>query len=259
MPDPFEGSRLTLAWAQHHINYFDKKVTVFLDTRPYATVIEPNPQTPENNLHKMKLTASFPSHFNFIAADAVNNMRSALDQSVYAVAHAFAIASKQTTPKIAYFPFASDAAAFENTLKGRSAGIIPPEIQALFRKFQPYKGGNDLLWALNKICNGNKHKLVSPVGVATAGYRVKARSSGFMSVSETTPIWDRTKNEVVFAEIGKDADFEYNFEFGLFIAFDEVEIVGGKSAQIVLKFFAGEVESIISEIEAESKRIGIIS
>jgi hypothetical protein len=31
------------------------------------------------------------------------------------------------------------------------------------RRFKPYKGGNDLLWALNGICNVNKHRMLVPV------------------------------------------------------------------------------------------------
>jgi hypothetical protein len=42
---------------------------------------------------------------------------------------------------------------------------LPQEMISLFRSLQPFKGGNDLLWALNKLCVVNKHKMLAHVAV----------------------------------------------------------------------------------------------
>ncbi len=73
-----------------------------------------------------------------------------------------------------------------------------------------------------------------------------------------TPVWDRTKNEMELLTIGPGAKFKANFDFGLVIAFGEVEAVHGKEAVEVLDLFVNMVETILTELEAESRRLGIV-
>jgi hypothetical protein len=60
---------------------------------------------------------------------------------------------------------------------------------------KPYLGGNDALWALNKFCNSNKHKIVSPAVITTAEFTAEfIKTKGFVSMRP--PIWDSEKNEM---------------------------------------------------------------
>jgi len=134
---------------------------------------------------------------------------------------------------------------------------LPKEIQSLFCGFQPYLGGDDLLWALNEICITDKHKIAVPIGHALVKGPMGLQGTGRFWTPDR-PVWDRTKNEMVIIGFGPSAKYTYDFKFQLFVAFNEVKVVDGKPVFAVLNTLCRKVESILMGIEAESRRLGII-
>ena len=253
MSDPFESSYLKLSWAKNDLAQLKEEVTAFLAQKDlYAIFTEPDLNRPEHVVTKMRPAKEAPDSFLKLTGAIVDNLRSALDHAMYAVA----IASGCDKPLNAYFPFSGDAADFENKLRGRCADV-PKEIYPLLRSYQPYKGGSEALWALNRICIANKHRLVIPIGSATCSTGMDVSGTGFVSMPQH-PTWDRAKNEMVLCTLGPGAQFNGNFQFGFYVAFGEIESLDGKSAIPVLDLFADMVETILREIEAETRRIGLI-
>jgi hypothetical protein len=135
---------------------------------------------------------------------------------------------------------------------------LPPDILALLRGFNPHKGGNDIIWALNRIRREGYHRLVVPVGTATAGFHARyMRISGGGSIPAHN--WDSEKNEIIFLRARHDTKVDYNLQFAFFIAFGEVEGVAGQPVLGFLNAAASEVERIVLAIEAEARRIGLIA
>ena len=128
------------------------------------------------------------------------------------------------------FPFAGNAIQLANAL-GRSKDI-PDRIQSLLCGFQPYKGGNDLLWALNEVANTDKHRMVIPIGQGLARYGASVRGTGYFSMPDPH-VWDRAKNEMKLIELGPGATHTYDFGFQFFIAFHDIEFIDGKSVEYV--------------------------
>jgi hypothetical protein len=253
MVDPFRSSRRKLARAKQHIFDLEGQIKSFMERKPYTPCIEPDPERPDHLLHKFKLSESIPDSFEDIAADAVNNLRSALDQACYAIA----IASGRQSPRHTAFPFAGSATELENAISGRCKDV-PTDIHPMFRAFKPYKGGNDILWALNQICVGDKHKMLMPIGTVIGGVGTKIKATGYAS-TPSRPQWDRAKNEIVyFITNVHTINFEYDFEFYVTVAFDEIEIISGQSALGVLHNLVGIVEGILMALEAECKRLGFV-
>jgi hypothetical protein len=87
-------------------------------------------------------------------------MRDVLDLAGYGLA----VASGAVDPQHTNFPFAPNAVKFEEQVRGRCKDL-PDDIVMLFRSLKPYKGGNDLLWALNCMAVTDKHKLLIPIAV----------------------------------------------------------------------------------------------
>jgi hypothetical protein len=211
-----------------------------------SKVVETDPDTSEE-VHKIKLVKPMPVDLPGLVFDAINNLRSALDQAIYAL--------KPVRGKYTYFPFASDAVHFENAIKGRCKNL-PQEIRDVLRTFKPYKGGNNLLWALNELANSNKHGIISPVAIASGGTvfkSVKVSGSGSIMIPE----WDRSKNEIVFYRVRPGGTFNAQFNFTTFIAIHDVEFVGGQPADAILNKFVSIVEGIVLGIEAEARKIGL--
>lgn len=250
MQHPFSSPRMRVARAKEHIRNLDRRVKRFFDAKPYARVTERDDDG-LNDVHKVKLTKNFPAGVTSVAAEAIEGLRSALDQAAFATA----VISGVKHSKSAYFPISSSAAELDKVIKGRCKDI-PPDIVSLFRSFNPYKGGNDLIWALNSACNTSKHGIIVPVGMAAAGMHIKHMTiSGPGAIP--APVWNSDKNEIVFATTGPDTQFQYDLNISFFVAFGEVDGIGGQPAVPILNAIAGEINRIILAVEAEAKRIGL--
>jgi hypothetical protein len=225
----------------------------FFKSEKNISTSEPDPKNPDVILHKVKLHEELPDPITDATVEVIEHLRAALDQAAFAVA-----TSKGN--KGTYFPFADSLAELDGMVESRCE-FIPDEIVTLFRAFQPYKGGDNLLWALNKLCNAQKHRLIEPAGVIVGGMHIRnmtIATTGPGPFELLSPKWDREKNEIVFAKSNSEAKFKYDFELSLSISFGEVEVVGGQPVLAVIRAFTSKVESIVNATEAEARRIGLI-
>lgn len=97
--DPFYSPKRRIARAKKHIRDLEGEIKAFLDSKPYARVIEPDAEG-TGELHKIKFTKALSECLSDTAVDAVDNLRSALDQAGYAVA----VASGRPNAKSSYSP-----------------------------------------------------------------------------------------------------------------------------------------------------------
>ncbi len=176
-------------------------------------------------------------------------MRAVLDQ----VGYASAIASGATNPKQTYFPFADDPAQLEITIKGRCKNL-PPEIVAVFRSFKPYKGGNDALWALNKLRQGI-HTTLVPFGIAMGGMHI-AHMQICGGAQLFAPTWNSATNEITFMRTAIDAKFDYKIRVSLNVALGDIDILKNVPAIDALRGMFGEVKKVVAATETECKRLG---
>jgi hypothetical protein len=217
---------------------------------------EPDPKRPKYTIYKARLKNQVvPNGIAEILGDIVDNFRAALDHAVYAVALA---AGRLPPNKIleVYFPISRCADDFERVLKGRCRDV-PEEIYPLLRSFEPYKGASDAIYALNLVCVSNKHKLVVPCASATLNAGVNVSCFGFMETPYPAPVWNSEKNEMVLFTISPDTtNVNAQFGFAIHVAFGQIDFVGGKPIGPILDQFSDVAETIVSEIEAETRRLG---
>lgn len=251
MSDPFHSSKYSLARAKQHISDLQRQIVEFFNTHPYAEIVEIDPDTGEK-VHKFKLTKPMPVALPGLAFDAINNLRSALDQAIYAVI----LLACGRKVRNAFFPIARTEADFENAVRGRLKDL-PKEITDLVRALKPYKGGNNLLWTLNEICNTNKHAAISPVAVFTGSidYRHAVVTGGARFMP---PVWDRAKNEMEFVRLPPGGKFEAHFSCNTHIAIHDIEFIDGHPVDAILNDFSYVVEGIVMAVEAESRRLGLL-
>jgi len=254
--DPFQSPRRRLARAKEQIRHLNARAKAFFSGKknPCTQVTETDADG-ITQLYKFKFTKPVPERLTDLAFEAAESLRSVLDQTGYATA----IASGKTDPKATYFPIADSAVQLEtDVIKRGRCKDLPPEIVALFRSFKPYKGGNDLIWALNRICNSSKHRLIVPIGMAVQGVRIR-----HMEISGTlamlAPHWDSEKDEMIFARVGPGGKIQYDIELTFFIAFGEIDAVRGEPAVPLLSAMFGEVQRILLATEAQARLLGIIS
>ena len=249
IPDPLESSRRKVTRAEEHFGDLQRKVNEFGWSNPYARVVEPHPDKANHVVHKIKVTKEIPAPVAEIVADVAQNLRNALDNAAYAVA----VAAGNPNPKNCSFPFAKSAADMVSSI-GR-AKDLPLQIQSLFCGFQPYLGGNELLWALNEICITDKHMMLIPIGNGV--FRASANVSGTGYFSMPDPhVWNRAKNEMEIITLGPGAEYKCDFDFRLFVAFNEIQIVDGQPVPGVLERIGCMVNRILLGMEAEARRLG---
>jgi hypothetical protein len=249
--DPFYSPKRRLLRAQKQLQNLDRKIKRFLSAKPYKLLSEPDVDQAQEIL-KFQFTKRLPVSCDDLAFEALFTMRSVLDQTAYAAA----VASGIERPKRAYFPIAKTAADLENGIKGHCADV-PKPVQALFRRFEPYQGGNGhALWVMNQLRN-SAHTVL--LGIGVAGANVVIRHWGDSEpLDGLNPVWDSLKNEIKFARGRKGQKANYQIHPTFVVGFDHIEIVGRSSAINVLDAAFGKVKRVLLETEAECRRLGFI-
>jgi hypothetical protein len=156
-----------------------------------------------------------------IAFDIVSGLRSALDLAGYSAAIAGGKSEASGTRIRAGFPFRDFLSEIEGARTGESKDI-PKEIFDVMVSFKPYKGGNDLLWALNKLTNTEKHRIVVPANVATGATSIRHfEVTGDSVLNEArfgVGFWDSGKNELIWARMKRGGKLNADIKFRGFIA-----------------------------------------
>jgi hypothetical protein len=256
MTGNLDSAKSMLERAHVHTTAFKDAVMAFLDSDPFVQVTELDPKSNERVL-KLKLVKAAPIELNHIAADALVNMRSALDQAGYAVATAAGGKGRDT-----YFPFGDNEAEVRSRDRSGSKEI-PKEIFDVMVSFKPYRGGDDFLWAMNKLCNGNKHRLLNAMASRTGNAtRVKANlrhGSPDGNLQFRLPRWDHVTKELELfrCDANNKDDYDFDIQLRILVSFGEIEVLDGHPAEGVLKLLADKVGTIISAVDAEAIRIGL--
>lgn len=226
--DLFHSPKLNIQWAKDSFVDLKREIDLFDQSDPYAFVIEPDTD-PANDIIKFKLVKSFPPILNKLTVDIAGYLR----------------------------PIANHIADLDR--KGRDGWKkSPPEIVAAIRALKPYKGGNNLLWALNKIANTHKHAIVCPFATIGRGFRVEG--DGFDLPGPSTifaPEWDRSKNEMKLFRVTKGAPLagESNLKMIRDVTLTGVEFVDGQPVLRVFGELVRQVERIVFVLSVETIRI----
>jgi hypothetical protein len=254
--DPLYSAKLRIERAEEHLNDLEAKIHEFFLENPHSRVTEPDSDG-IHEIHKFRFTKGFPFRWRILATEIIEHLRASLDHATWATAY---LSTKNADLEFGVFPFSKDSTHFDNRMRGVSKDV-PAEIQTLLRTFQPYKGGNDLLFILNDLCNLSKHALVAFVAGATAHFEVSGVASPELAHGVQfydPPEWDRAKNEVKFARTRLGTKLEHQLKLGVYVALEYREITSTEPATAVFDAMLREVQRIVLAIEAESRRIGLI-
>lgn len=241
MNDALRHSEYTLRHAQRRLDEFKREVLIFRDKSPFKIIPEFNPETGKDD-HKIRSVEAVPDLLAGCAFDVIVNLRAALDQAGYATA----IAAAPNKGRDAHFPFGLTPAEVQSRKNGRSKDI-PPEIFDVMVACNPYKGGNDLLWNLNHLCNTNKHETILHTGIGTF-------STG-RNFTPGFPIYNRTKNEIIVGTTRHGAELQGYIEIPVFIAVGDGETIPRIPATTMLSELRDIVERILMAIEGEGLRL----
>jgi hypothetical protein len=163
MTNALDSARFMLARAKHHLADLEGQIRAFIQEKPFGHITEDDANTGER-VRKLRLIKPMPVMLNGIASDAICNIRSALDQTTFAV-------SKDANPsgkgRNTYFPIGENLPDFNGRKSGGSSEV-PDEIFDVLLGFEPYGTGKGaVMWTLSRLGNANKHRMLQPIAVAT--------------------------------------------------------------------------------------------
>jgi hypothetical protein len=253
--DPFYSARIRIARAQEHIQDLETHIGRFFGEKPYTRIVEADPNG-THEIHKIRLTKRFPFRWRLLATEVIEHARASLDHATWATAY---LRTKNPNFRFGLFPFASDAAHLAAKIKGISKDC-PPEIQALLAMFKPYKGGNDLLFVLNDLCNLSKHALITFMASAWASGEIRSIPFVGGGIQFYDPmLLDPAKYEISYARVLKGAYFDHEVDLTLHPTIDYRENTIAEPAIMVLNAMIHEADRIVSAIEEETRKIGLLT
>jgi hypothetical protein len=251
MTSLFESPKRTLRRAKYHINDLEAQLLAFQEREGWFYDIDRDPDTGDE-LHKIKFKDdSFEWGFPCIVFDAVNNLRACLDQTSYAAC----VANGRPNTKIAYFPFASDAAHWSNRVNGLKD--LPAEILAMFERRNAYEGGNNTLWAVNELCNTTKHARLVPIRIGKIEVSFPAAITAIVPITVSSTAFNAQTNEIELARLPPDAQRGTNTKISFSIVLEHPsKAINGRQPVGLLNQMVNVIESILMATEGECLRLG---
>ncbi|MCA0302820.1 MAG: hypothetical protein LCH95_10475 [Proteobacteria bacterium] len=256
MADLFASPRQLISHACDEIKAAGSMIDTFAKSQTGTQAVYVDPVTRQNVFCVRIAGPDLPPKVMNIVKDAAGNLRDALDHSVYAAA----VAKGGGEPKHTKFPFAQNAAGVQGELHSRFCSDVPIEIHPLLTGFKPYEGGNDTLWALNQLRNPNTHRFIVPVGSAALVGNLGISTAAITGNSEIGySRWSPTKKEIEYMRLGPGSTIQHQVSISLGVTFEGIKAIAGKAVIPTLDAMASEVERIVSDIEAECRRVGFIA
>ncbi|MFC3786499.1 hypothetical protein GGR90_003686 [Sphingopyxis italica] len=181
-------------------------------------------------------------YLSAIIGDAIGNLRSSLDYLMGAV-----VKPLGGNPAKVTFPFADNEKGFKGEVRAAPL-LLTPDLVDVFDKIEAYEGGAGRnLWAINKLRNIDKHRLLITVN-HLAGIKASWRAGS--STFTNCGMW---------VEAGKQgkairapaADFEFtSYPTPMFqIMFDEPKVPPFTEVGPFLHLAASDIDSLLQSLE----------
>lgn len=256
---PIEKIIAKVQRANQHIRDFELAQASFIASNPYRVCVEEDPSGKNASYYISKMTPT-PSELAVIAADAINNLRSALDNLAFQIV-SDANGGEAPTWKV-YFPISMSAADYKGTRIGCIRGVRK-EIIDQFDEIQPYKGGKGhSLWQLKELNNADKHKIPLGAGVYSPSIDIAvdfsyhmSKVKGFEHV-EVPPLFLNPAQKILPLKVGDvifigpaQPEVVQKRRFVFDISIHAPSIIDPEPAIKTLKGFSTAVGAIISNFE----------
>lgn len=229
-------------WAISQFPTFEEKVGAWRKNA-YSVRIETDPQSGKKAYYVT--LGAIPPLINAAAGSILHDIRTSLDMLAVALAER----NGHSAPKDVYFPICEDLRAFLDTRRGGGKEKIKrlsTADQAAIEGLKPYKGGNDLLYALHHLDITSKHRRLIHIDKFPRGISIAPKDGSGVGIGtvEINRAWRSFEDQapvVWTAPHIADCDID----IGIFVAFDEGGAVEGEQVIASLRKFAGLANSII--------------
>ena len=244
MPKRFRPSNMKLKRADAHIEEAEKAIKVFVGSNPFAMKRELVAVRGVEQL-VFRQIRHIPCELELIAADAIHNLRTALDLlmcDLWRINGATDLAE-------AKFPFTRKVEDFRSRLI-QMTRPLPERDRELISRFHPYRGGNDFLWSLHEMDISDKHREIVAFGRAVPGvdgwFEVRTPSGRGFELARDLPMALEEGEPWLTVEAGSVVRFDLTVTCDLKFRFHEMR---AHSVSAALREFKQIVAKIISDFD----------
>jgi hypothetical protein len=245
--------RLKLERACHHINDLNGRIDNLLAERPFK-LMERFRRKVGKITYRVKAEKTVPKEFSLIIGDAVHNMRTALDMTLFAMAGNIA-------PKI-HFPLAKEATGLKAAIKEGYVKSAGKKVVEAICALEPYPGGKGTpLYTVHALDIKDKHRLLI-LAAQRATFVTGTPNEAFLKPFLKSPprpgitiILDGSEDkDILTVKRGfvlrdmRDTEQEAKIQPTFVIAFDEDEALPGLSVIQVLRTCAEEVNRAVETL-----------
>ncbi len=153
-----------------------------------------------------------------------------------------------------YFPFGKTKESFVNSAKEKLkkvSKVARDHIHGL----SPYRGGNELLWLIHYLDLGDKHRRLTPIGMAgTTGAKFDSiggdGSGGSFGIRMARPHWVALDKGMRVATIQKGTVWDGEFNANITVAFGQVESIAHRPLQPLMEGMIHECGTVLAGIRS---------
>lgn len=228
------SARLKIENADSHIKDLAAQISTFFQTdpKPFRSYVD---EEDSRKVFKIQALIGPPGLIYSRIGDTLSNTRSALDH----LAGALAVKNGHTSGRV-NFPIVEDQKKFE-ALEEDSKRKFGADAWHVICDLRPYRGGNNLLWSLNKLRNMDIHETVVPIASAVAGAEWVANvllvEPGQVDTARSPVRFDENRVARIWRVPASATIINSETRFSLDIAFTKVEPVEGQPVVAVLQQF----------------------
>jgi hypothetical protein len=234
--DPLHGVKLKIARANEHLGNIETIADKF--SKSHSIIREAEPDGIYDAI-KIKIGEP-PPMLAVIIGEVAFQLRSALDQLATALA-----VKNGKSPSQVYFPIAGDRQEFRRARTQGKIEKLSPAARKLIWRLKPYKGGNNLLWALNSLRNADVHIALAPLALGGPkwGGRKIRKGGGGIAVLTYPQTFEK---ELVLLRCPTETEIEHDLQPEVAIAFGDIEFLEGESVVTRLRQLIDLTERIVS-------------
>lgn len=230
------GARAKLKWADNQITILGAQVTAFMAQNVYEVRTPPNSKMRRATLYRNNVTV--PDDIKTATGMIVQAQRDSLDHLVVALARRKNAAVKDTIPA---FPICDSGKLFAANLR-KIADLSDADRDAIVA-LKPYKGGDNLLYALHWLSNKSKHRDL--ITAAQHGVGAAITTDGAKGyVRKITVHQALGPDGTPMAVVNMEADPQIKIKLSHAVSFREIPEAGSRPVIELLREFsklAGEI------------------
>lgn len=246
--------------AKEQFRDLDAEVRAFRDSKPYE-VISDKDSHPGQIDYRLASVKPVPVRIAHIAGEVIHTLRSTLDHLAYQLLLTANPNAPEKERSRVDFPIYDPT---KQTEADAFRKVQPLGVRAIdaIRKVKPYKGGNDLLWAISVLDNINKHRTLlfasvvhGKMDITDTFHALIENAWGIPMPKLESPVALFTAASGHPAEVGDvlhvgfliDEELNKKLKFTFEVTLSESEIHAGEPVLEALQQMIEFVENLVSE------------